>query len=142
MPNPGLQRGRGNLLWDMGSLAVLLCIPVHLLHPDSPQFLQYSIYLPPRDSLPGTPFQAHPASPIICSGQGPPALCGWGTWWSLLYGRGTLRSLPGVFGEAERSWAWAGAGGDVRGVGASLCVESQEGECGPRGQQQVTGLLR
>lgn len=27
-----------------------------------------------------------------------------------------------------------GLGGDVR---ASLCVESQEGECGPRGQQQL-----
>lgn len=36
--------GKGNFLWDVGSLAVLLCSPVHLSHPD------------PSSLLPNTPF--------------------------------------------------------------------------------------
>lgn len=46
--------GRGNLLWDMGSLAVLLCNPVHLSHPDPSSFLPNIQFTPlPGTSLPG-----------------------------------------------------------------------------------------
>lgn len=53
--------GRGNLLWDMGSLAVLLCNPVHLSHPDPSSFLPNIQFT----SLPGIPSRDFPSRLVL-----------------------------------------------------------------------------